>query len=167
MEITVGQHYYWIGMRRTIQSVCHACNICKQCKAKNKKFGHLPPKPTPEIIPWHTLCVDLIGLYKFGKGKHQAVLHALTMIDPATGWFEIVEIDEKSADEMANRLEFTWLARYPWPTEVVMDRGKEFAAEVRDTLKNEYGFAHKVITARNPQSNSIIERVHQTLHNMV
>ena len=107
MEITMGQHYCWIGMRRTIQSVCGACNICKRQKAKNKNFGHPPPKPTPEIIPWHTPCIDLMGPYKFGEGKHQAVSHALTMIDPATGWFEIAETDEKSADEVVNCLKFT------------------------------------------------------------
>ena len=88
------------------------------------------------------------------------------MIDPATGWFEIEEIETKSADEVVNKLEFVWLTRYPWPTEVVMDRGKEFAAEVRDTLKNEYGLTRKLITTRNPQANSMIERVHQVLHNM-
>ena len=89
------------------------------------------------------------------------------MINPATRWFKIMEIDEKSADKIANWLEFTWLTRHPWPTEAVMDRGKEFIAEVRDTLKNEYGFARKVITTHNPQSNSFIKRVHRTLHNMV
>ena len=52
------------------------------------------------------------------------------MIEPATGWFEIVEVPCKQADEIINSLEFTWLTRYPWPTEAVMDRGKEFAAEV-------------------------------------
>ena len=40
-------------------------------------------------------------------------------------------------------------------------------AEVRDTLKNEYGITRKVITTRNPQANSIVERVHQVLHNMI
>lgn len=89
------------------------------------------------------------------------------MIDPATGWFEIVEIDDKKADEVANRLELTWLTRYPWPTEIVMDRGKEFAAEVRDLLENDYGIKRKLITTRNPQANSIVERVHQVVHNMI
>ena len=167
MELTIGQHYCWKGMRNTITSVCRACTICKRLKTRNKKYGRIPPKPVPEIIPWHTLCIDLIGPYKFGTGKHQVTLHCLTMIDPATGWFEIVQIDSKRADEVANQLEFAWLTRYPWPTEVVMDRGKEFAAEVREMLKNEYGFVRKVITTRNPQANSIIERVHQVLHNMI
>jgi len=41
--------------------------------------------------------------------------------------------------------------------EIAMDKGSEFAAEVRNTLKNEHGFVRKIITSRNPQSNSIIE----------
>jgi len=48
-----------------------------------------------------------------------------------------------------------------------MDKGSEFAAEVRDTLKNECGFVRRIITSRNPQSNSIIEQCHKTLHNMI
>jgi transposase InsO family protein len=167
MELTLGQHYCWVGMRKTILKVCQGCNICKRRKKRTKSYGEIPPKPEPELIPWHTLCIDLIGPYTFGKKEHEATLHCLTMIDPATGWFEIAEIDEKRADEIVNRLEFTWLTRYPWPTEVIMDRGREFAAEVRDTLKDEYGIVRKLITARNPQSNSIIERVHQVLHNMI
>ena len=166
MELTIGQHYYWKGMRRTIQKVCRACNTCKVCKASTKKRGKLPAKKA-EVIPWHTLCIDLIGPYKIGKGKDAITLHCLTMIDPATGWFEITEISEKRADEIANRLELTWLTRYPWPTEVVMDRGKEFAKEVKAMLHDEYGCIRKLITTRNPQANAMIERAHQVIHNMI
>ena len=48
-----------------------------------------------------------------------------------------------------------------------MDRGKEFAAEVRDTLKDEYGIIKKLITTRNPQANAMVEQAHQTLGNML
>ena len=89
------------------------------------------------------------------------------MIDPATGWFEIAEIPNKRADYMANILEFNWLSRYPWPTEIRMDRGNEFAAEVSAALKNEYGIKKKLITTRNPQANSIIERIHQVVGDMI
>ena len=95
------------------------------------------------------------------------VLHCLTMIDPATGWFEIIDIPSKRADDISNILEMHWLSRYPWPTEIVMDRGNEFAAEVQRMIKHECGFARKLITTRNPQANAIVERVHQTVHNMV
>ena len=118
-------------------------------------------------MPWHTLCIDLIGPYTIGSKKKETKLHALTMIDPATGWFEIAEIPSKRADDIINILEMTWLTRYPWPTEIVLDRGQEFAAEVQRTIKHEYGITTKMITTRNPQANSIIERVHKTLHNML
>ena len=47
-----------------------------------------------------------------------------------------------------------------------MDRGKEFMAEVRDLLQ-EYGVCRKPITTRNPQANAMVERAHQTIHNMI
>jgi hypothetical protein len=91
----------------------------------------------------------------------------MTMIDPATGWFEIVEIDSRTADVIANVFEMTWLNRYPRPQKVIMDRGSEFKAEFQQMLKNDYGITARVITARNPQANSMVERAHQTLGNMI
>ena len=44
-------------------------------------------------IPWEYLCVDLIGPYTIkGKDKSELDFMCLTMIDPATSWFEIVEL---------------------------------------------------------------------------
>ena len=126
MELTMGQHYCWKGMRDVIQQVCKTCMTCKRNKKRKPKWGLLEPK-VPETIPWHTLCIDLIGPYPFGTKKDKSdevKLHCLTMIDPATGWFEIVDIPTKRADDIVNLLEFTWLTRYPWPTEIIMDRGK-------------------------------------------
>jgi hypothetical protein len=53
------------------------------------------------------------------------------MIDPVTGWFELAEIPAKSADVVIDVLEQKWLNRYPRPTSVVMDCGREFMAEVK------------------------------------
>ena len=167
LELTLRQHFTFIGLITVVKRVCKACTVCKSLKASHKKYGKLPPKKEAEIIPWHTLCIDLIGPYHFGKDKKAVTLHCMTMIDPATGWFEIVNIPNKRADEIANLLEYTWLTRYPWPTEVRMDRGKEFAGEVTAALKNEYGIALKIITTRNPQANSIIERIHQVTGDML
>jgi transposase InsO family protein len=137
----------------------------RKLKKSNKNYRELPPKKNPELIPWHTLCVDLVGPYPFSKiDKKKNIntyteLWCITMIDPATGWFEIAEIPTKPADFIANLLEFHWLTRYPWPTKIRMDRGEEFKAEVQAALKDEYGITVKRITTRNPQSNSIIERI--------
>ena len=69
----------------------------------------------------------------------------MTMIDPATGWFEIMEIPNKRADCTSNVLECPWLTRHPWPTKICMDKGREFAGEVAAALKNNFGFEQKII----------------------
>ena len=98
-----------------------------------------------------------MGPYTIGKGEDQVVLHAITMIDPATGWFEVVSIPTKRADCVVNCLEFSWLTRHPWPTEIIMDRGKEFAAEVRDAPKDEHGIERKLIATCNPQADAMVK----------
>ena len=168
---TVAQHFYWPNMRKTVQKVCKYCDLCQRTKkraAANSKMGKLPPK-SAEITPWETLCVDLIGPYTIKrKGKQKPIqLWAMTMIDPATGLLEIAEIKTKSADVVANIAEVTWFTRYPWPEKVICDRGQEFMAEFATMIKEDYNVKRKLITTRNPASNAIIERVHQTIGNMI
>ena len=43
----------------------------------------------------------------------------------------MAEILSKCADVFADVIERTWFNRYPWPTQVVMDRGSEFMAEIQ------------------------------------
>ena len=61
------------------------------------------------------------------------------MIDPATGWFEMKEIKYKSAINAADIVEQTWLTRYPWPTQIVYDKGTELLAEFAKMIKDDYG----------------------------
>jgi hypothetical protein len=43
--------------------------------------------------PWEALCVDLIGPYTLkGKDGTEIDFLCLTMIDPASSWFEIVQL---------------------------------------------------------------------------
>jgi hypothetical protein len=45
------------------------------------------------MTPWKALCVDLIGPYTLkGKDGSSIDFMCLTMIDPATSWFEIAEL---------------------------------------------------------------------------
>ena len=128
------------------------------------------PVKEAEHAPWEQLCVDLIGPYTVTlDDKTQRKLWAITMIDPATGWFEIAEIQTKRADIIANLVEQIWLTRYPRPITCTMDRGGEFIGdEFKNTLlTTTYGIKARVCTTKNPQANAIVERVHQTLANLL
>ena len=89
------------------------------------------------------------------------------MIDPVTGWFEMAQIPNKTAAEIADITEKTWFTRYPLPQRIVSDSGIEFMAEFSKMWHNYYALKRKPITTRNPQSNAIIERNHQTIGNII
>ena len=158
--------------------------MCQFLKRNKKQYGKLPPKD-PESIPWDTLCVDLIGKYQFppkGGGKKFQILpkgdekkykmttkleksvklQVVTMIDPATGWIEIYTVPSVWRD-----LELDWLTWYPLPNKVIVDRGNEFLAGIREMIINDYGLTVKPIISRSPQANTILERVHQTIGNIL
>jgi transposase InsO family protein len=167
-EESIGQHLWWPKMREHITNYVKICPLCQRNKRKQKLYGFLPPK-LAEAIPWDVLCIDLIGPYKIRrKGKKFLVCRCVTMIDPATGWFEIHEYDDKRAITVANIVEQEWFARYPWPTQIIFDRGNEFMGQdFKDMIKNDYGIKGKPITTRNPQANAIVERVHQVIANII
>jgi len=53
---------------------------------------------------------------------------AMTFIEPATGWLEIVEVQkiDKSSARISQLFDQVWLSRYPRPKEVIFDDGSEF-----------------------------------------
>ena len=48
------------------------------------------------------------------------------MINPVTGWFEIKQYDDKESITVANIVKQEWLARYPRPYLITLDRRSEF-----------------------------------------
>ncbi|MGH7974316.1 MAG: integrase catalytic domain-containing protein, partial [bacterium] len=142
------------------------CRQCQLLKKQRKKYGHLPPKKA-ENKPWHRLCVDLVGPYEVNTPSGKQVLKALTMIDPATSWFEIIEIPNKQAITVADLVDQQWSCRYPRPMKCEFDNGTEFVNNEFDELLQSYGIKPRPSTVKNPQANSILERVHQTLGNML
>jgi transposase InsO family protein len=167
-EETIGQHLWWPKQREFITQYVKRCPTCQRNKRKKLSYGHVPAKEA-ETVPWDKLCVDLIGPYKIRrKGRKDLVCKAVTMIDPATGWFEICQYDDKKSITVANIVEQEWFCRYPWPTQITFDRGSEFIGEDFQTMiKDSYGIQKKPITVRNPQANAVVERIHQVIANMV
>jgi hypothetical protein len=157
-------------------------------KKRTQKYGHLPPKIVLSI-PWEALCVDLVGPYTLkGKDSLSIDFMALTMIDPASSWFEVVELPtimqlmtkkvngkertikeqifDKSSDQISQLVNKIWLCRYLRCCYLIYNNGSEFKLHF-ETLWDSYGIKHKPTTIKNPQANAIYERVHQVLGTMM
>jgi hypothetical protein len=196
LEETLRLSMYWKGLRKTVQSHVKKCHSCQVNKRKQLKYGKLPTK-VAITTPWEALCVDLIGPYTLkGKDKTQIDFMCVTMIDPATSWFEIVELPisqpheldipmgtkgqrskdkhiqhkepyfDKSSATVGNIINRTWFSRYPRSQYIIYDNGSEFKLHF-ETLCDSYGLKRKPTSVRNPQANAILERVHQTIMAML
>ena len=87
------------------------------------------------------------------------------MIVPATGRIEIHSVPEAREDPVANQV--VWLTRCPLPNKITADRGKDLLVEFKTMMSNVYGILCNSISVRNPQANTIVERVHQSIGNII
>ena len=133
---TVKQICYWNGLSSQAKKLVKTCKICQQYKRK-RKYGHVPAKTIEDLVPWRTMHTDLIGPYSITAKQTQPggeikevelQLTAMTMVEPATGWFEIVEVPyyniedvvndkdnyiDKSSARISQLFDQVWLSRYP------------------------------------------------------
>ena len=172
---TVQQSCDWPGLVADCVKLVSKCATCKKFKKTNKpKYGKLPVK-TAEVTPWAEVHVDLIGPYTVKTQRLDTkgvpitlTLTAMTFIDPSTGWFEIAEVPstDKSSARISQLFNQTWLNRYPRPQKVRFDNGSEFKKDFIPLLKD-FGVKPKPTSIKNPQSNAIVERVHQVVGDML
>ena len=110
------------------------------------------------------------------KGKDKS----LTIIDPASSWFKMVEfqvtqiektigkiakngeIFDKTSKTIATMVNTQWFRRYPCPRQVIYANVSEFKLHFRD-LCDTYGLEHKSTTIKNPHTIVILERIHHVI----
>ena len=182
---TIKQNCYWKGLSNQAKQFVKTCKICQQYK-KKRKYGHVPVKTIQDLIPWKTVHIYLIGPYSITAKQTQPggeikevelQLTAMTMVDPAMGWFEIKEVPYYSIEDVINNKDNyidkslarisqlfnqAWLSRYPGPSKVVFDNGSEFRIHFMRLLKD-FDIKPRPTTVENLQGNSPIERIHQVI----
>jgi hypothetical protein len=92
LKETIRSMIYWKGMCNSIRKYVKSCRSCQVNKRHSLRYGHVPPKLVI-TTPWKALCIDLVGPYTLkGKDGSSIDFMCLTMINPATSWFKIVEL---------------------------------------------------------------------------
>ena len=76
-------------------------------------------------------------------------LNAITIIDPATGFFEIYRTKGPSSLEASQLFDINWLYRYPRSRKVICDQGSEFKGEFIELL-NSFGIECTILSRKNP-----------------
>ena len=103
------------------------------------------------------------------------------MIDPATRWFEIVEIPTFDLEEVAlGDDEYTnksfsrviqmfnkiWLCRHPRPRKFMFENGSNFKRYFTPLIE-EFDIKPVLTSVKKQKANAMVERVHQLILNML
>ena len=158
------QRYYNRDMRKYIDRF--NCDYCQRNKLEGRGYGLLPEREV-RSIPFEECAVDLIGPWIVQVRGNPYEFSALTAIDTVTNLVELVRIDDKTSDNVARKYAQCWLARYPWPQRCIHDPGGEFTGIEFQTLLEKCHIKDACTSAKNPQSNAICERMHQTVGNVL
>jgi hypothetical protein len=161
LEQTMKRHYYHAKIGAEIQQYVRSCDECQRMKRGGKTYGEAAPREATSM-PWQEIHCDSIGPWEIELRARKLVFKAMTIIDPATNLLEIAPMIDKTAFEGAHVVENTWLSRYPKPLKCVSDQGPEFGFPFQEMLRKN-GITHSTSSSRNPQGNSIIERIHASV----
>ena len=106
---TIQEVCCWKGLVTQAELFAKMCKACRQFKKRKTLYGNLPPKTTAELKPWNMVHVHLLDPYSKSIRQQQpggtvirnnASLNCMTIIDPDTGWSEIVEIPMFDLEEV-------------------------------------------------------------------
>ena len=176
----------------TVQSHIKKCHSCHVKKHRQHKYSKLPTKLAISK-PWEALCVDLIRPCTLkAKDKTQIDFMCITMINPVTSWFKIVELPVSQLPELVvpmgtkgqkgndtlihpkqpyfnkvpatvgNLINRTWFSQYLCDQYTIHDNGSEYKLHF-EIHCDSYDLKHKPTSVKNPQANAILQQVHQAI----
>jgi hypothetical protein len=130
--------YFWPNMEKDIQQKIDNCHQCQVRKKDEKPKALLKPLPVTSL-PNQRIHADLFGLLKTSERGKKFIL---VITDTFTKYTELVAMENKEVDVIANHIFNTWICRFGIPAELVTDHGKEFTANVCSRLWEKLKIIH-------------------------
>ena len=136
------------------------CETCQRAKIKRARHDRVPEEGKRAEAFGDNVSTDMVGPTR--PSYHGAImLH--TILDDAVDWSEVFGCRDKYAVTTAGNWK-VWTAGTPQIKVCRSDGGGEFLKEF-DELLTSQGTVHVTSTPNDPQSNSRIERYHDSLNN--
>ena len=137
---------------------------CPQCQ-RGSDYGH-HQKTTGTIEskgPWDTLSVDIVGPLPADR-RHEFII---VFVDCYSRFTILVPASNHTADTVSEALLRHVVPYFGTPRRLLSDRGREFVSEVWEKLTTTLGIQRFLTSPYHPEGNSIKERSHRTMNNML
>ena len=137
---------------------------CPQCQ-RGSDYGHR--LKTTGVIqskgPWDTLSVDIVGPLPADR-RHEFVIVFVYCFSRYT---VLVPTSNHTANTVSEALLRHVVPYFGTPRRLLSDRGREFVGEVWGNLTRSLGIQRLLTSPYHPEGNSINERCHRTINNML
>ena len=137
---------------------------CPQCQ-RGSDYGHRQ-KTTGTIEskgPWDTLSVDIVGPLPADR-RHELII---MFVDCFSRYTVLVPASNHTADTVSDALLRHVVPYFGTPRRLLSDRGREFVGDVWGKLTHSLGIQRILTSPYHPEGNSINERSHRTMNNML
>jgi len=164
---TIGACFCAPKLPQKIQTRIKQCGPCRRQKSGRWGCGHLPER-ADHPGPFEQVAVDCIGPWKIKIAERDPIkVFALTCTCTGSNLTELAELDNKTSEHVTIKFENTWLCRHPRPGECAHDQGGEFKGAAFQAMLATNGVRSVPIAVKNPQGNSIAERMHRVVGDMI
>ena len=144
---------------REVVRTCPECQLGKDYKTKHNPKGHINSSG-----PWETVIIDIVGPLPVDGKSHRYIV---TMMDVYSRYLIATPVKNHTASTVSRCLYESVVAYFGAPRSILSDRGTEFTGLVWKSLAQLLGAKIKLTSPYYPQGNSVIERSHRTLSNML
>ena len=151
----------------SLYNVCNdVCVSCQKCQI-TKEYSTVVSPPTLRIqscYPFELVAIDLVSFPKTAGGY----IGCLMAVDHFSKWVASVRIRDKRSSTVVNALKFQVLPSLPRvPANILSDNGPEFTSSEFSDLMSSFSVKHKLTTPYQPSSNGCVERVNQSIKNLI
>ena len=155
------QRYWFPRMRREVKKYVRSCELCQSRKTPRRRpYGYMQFINVPKT-PFSHLQIDISGPYPTSSNRNSYVISAC---DYTTKWMETKAISAATSKAVIKFLIEQIVCRHGTPKIIQSDRGTIFTSEFFKEFATAMGLQRLNSTAYHPQTNGVVERSHQVLH---
>ena len=169
MVNTLQTKFFWKTLLKDVKKYCKSCLVCAKGKINTKQYGKLTATTVQSTLrPFGVIAIDLQGPFPVNISKTgEDYKYLLTIIDIHSRWVELIPLSSQKSVDIAQEVNEWWFCRYPRPRVLLSDQGPNLKGKPFAELLNSYGVQHHFTTTYMATANSIVERLHGTINQII
>ena len=159
----IQRRFYWYNLKEDVRNWIKKCVKC----GARKRPAHTPKAPLSDIrvgAPMDRLDTDILGPL---PTSDSGMKYILLVQDQFTKWTECYAIPDQTAETVAHKIVFEFIARFGTPLTIHSDQGSNYESHLFKQICSLLEVNKVHCTPFHPQANGGVEVFNKTILNMI